>query len=116
MNEKREIYRKHIPPSQEAIELAVGEIVKVGREDKENPGWKNWLWCTSKSTGLSGWVPKQYLNICGDTGKAIKAYSAIELQVEPGEVVEIGYHLNGWAWCKNEPGFQGWVPEENFRT
>lgn len=114
MDKIRKVTRQHLQPQREDLILSIGETVEVGEEDSENPNWKNWIWCISKESGLSGWVPKQYLDIDGISGKAIKAYSSSELPVLPGDKLTTHYYLNGWAWCTDSSGTQGWVPEENF--
>lgn len=114
MIEKRTVIKKHVPPKREDLILSVGEKVEVGKEDASNPLWKNWVWCISKKSNLSGWVPKQYLHIIGNTGTAIKEYSSVELRVIIGDELTIHFYLNGWGWCTDTAGNQGWVPNENF--
>lgn len=94
--------------------LAMGDVVDIFHEETSNPEWKNWLWCESKVTGISGWIPKQYLDIVENTGVANRDYSAVELQVEEGECLEVIFSLNGWLWCENAAGSKGWLPEENL--
>lgn len=114
MAKKRTVTKEHLPPKREDIFLSVGEIVEVGKEDLSNPNWKNWVWCISKKSGLTGWVPKQYLTINRNVGTVIKEYSSVELHVSVGDELTTHYYLNGWAWCTDSADNQGWVPEENF--
>lgn len=115
MTEKRKVTKKHLPPKRKNIVLSISEIVEVGKEDSSNPNWKNWVWCVSQKSGIAGWVPKQYLNINGNSGTVIKEYSSLELPVISGDELTVHYHLNGWAWCTDTSGIQGWVPDENFK-
>ena len=107
------VIKEHLPPKRADITLSVGENVEVGKEDTSNPAWKKWVWCVSKS-GLTGWVPKQVLRIEGNIGTVIKGYTSVELHVQPNDELTIHNHLNGWAWCTDASGADGWVPEENF--
>ncbi len=106
--------RDHAPPEREPISLAPGEAVRVGEEDTGNPEWVNWLWCTSMVSGVSGWVPRQYLDVRGAVGTARRTYTAQELCVAAGDRLEVEYRLNGWAWCRNVRGHRGWVPLAAF--
>ena len=114
MYEKRKIIKQHLPPERKDMVLSVGEEVEIGKEDSSNPNWKNWVWTVSKKSGLSGWVPKQYLSIKENIGTVLKEYSSVELPVTKGDELSIHYYLNGWGWCMDSSGNQGWVPEENF--
>ena len=114
MNKKRKVVKQHTPPDRDPIILSVGEAVEVINRETGHPEWQDWVWCVSISSGLAGWVPKQYLDAAGSSAIATKQYSANELAANPGDELEIYYHLNGWAWCVNAAGRQGWVPEENL--
>ena len=70
------------------------------------------MWCIATETGLAGWVPKQYLSIDGALGTVVKGYSSAEMAVELGDELTVEYYLNGWGWCTDDSGKQGWVPEE----
>jgi hypothetical protein len=89
-------------------------FIIAGKEDSSNPNWKNWVRCISKDAELAGWIPKQYLRIERNSGTVIKEYSSVELPVEIGEKLTVHYHLNGWAWCTDTSGNQGWVPDEKL--
>lgn len=106
--------RRYTPPEREPIVLEPGQTVLVGEEDTEHPQWVNWVWCTPISGDSAGWVPRQYLNIEGETGTATRYYSARELHVETGDRLALKYRLNGWAWCEDAGGRRGWVPLEVF--
>ncbi len=114
MVEKRTVLKKHIPPKRDNIVLSVGEKVEVGKEYTSNQEWKNWVWCISKNSNLTGWVPKQYLRINGNVGTVVKAYSSVELLVTNGDELTVHFYLNGWGWCTDTNDNQGWVPQENF--
>jgi len=94
------------------IELRAGDIVTTGEEYEDNPNWIGWIKCIHPITGKAGWVPKQILRIHGDQGKALCDYSAKELTIKKGAIVEVLKSMNGWSWCRTEPGEEGWMPNE----
>jgi hypothetical protein len=64
-----------------------------------------------------GWVPKQIIN--NETGYGIitEDYSAKELDVDKGMVVEGIKELNEWLWLLNkETNEIGWVPMNKLKT
>jgi hypothetical protein len=63
-----------------------------------------------------GWVPKQVIKSINDIGEIIEDYSAKELNIDKGTVVECIKELNGWLWLKNLKTDEiGWVPLENLK-
>jgi Variant SH3 domain len=105
----------HLSSASEPLVLAKGDIVRIGREFKEDPEWRDWIACTDQN-GSTGWVPKQYLDISGNQGTALHDYSAAELNVTSGDVVIIHRMANGWAWSEKTTGERGWIPIRNIRT
>ena len=94
------------------IVLNIGEKVLLGEEEKEEK-WKGWIWAESKTN--SGWIPIQILEISDDkkTGTVLEFYSAQELDVEKGDLIEKIKSLNGWTWSKNiRTTGEGWIPDE----
>lgn len=103
-------------------------ILKAGDEvivDKsiidDNPEWCGWVWCISANN--SGWVPHQIIVMKGAlSDNQFKAeittdYSANELSVEVGEVLEGDQSLNDWTWChKIDDIVWGWVPDMNIEN
>lgn len=89
------------------IEIRAGELVILGDRDAEYPGW---IWATSSAGGKSGWVPEHFLAIDGGNGRALRDYSARELDVNEGDTVDVVEVLLGWALVETEPGRRGWLP------
>lgn len=91
------------------VELEVGEAY-VGPE-----GWDNWYFCTTPGQ-QGGWVPAQVLDRRGaNAATALEDYTARELDVDVGEIVQGSRQLNGWLWCTREDGLgSGWVPLNNL--
>lgn len=101
------------------IVLASGQQVVIDTaRTEENPDWQGWAWCRSQDK--EGWVPLQALEVQTKAGpiltaRAREAYSARELGVKPGDVVEGDTITNGWLWCRKEGGVEyGWIPLQNL--
>jgi len=90
-----------------------GEKVKVGQEFKEDPDWKNWIWCEGNGN-KKAWAPKQYVNIDGTNGIFNKDYSAMELSVQVGEKLVVFEIVNGFGTSEKTNGTRGWVPIKNM--
>ena len=94
------------------IVLNVGDKVVLGKEEKEEK-WKGWIWAESENN--KGWIPIQIIEISNDkkTGKTLEFYSAKELNVDKGDLIEKIKSLNGWTWSKNlRTKNEGWIPNE----
>jgi uncharacterized protein YgiM (DUF1202 family) len=88
------------------IEVAAGETVDVGDEDKEFPGW---MWC-SASNKREGWVPVELISMNDKGARVLEDYSARELSVMLGEEVTIEDARHGWLLVRNACGQRGWIP------
>ncbi len=93
-----------------ALRVARGDRVLVVRRD--NGKWIGWVCCTDKG-GLSGWLPEQVLDavVIGKETTATQDFDTIELTVSIGEILFVSNRLNGWTWCRNTQGQEGWVPD-----
>ncbi len=109
------VIKSHISEYPNPIHFSAGDPLVVGEKYVGDEGWDNWYYCSFN--GLSGWVPKQLIELTSaTTGIAKENYSALELNVEISEQV-IGYQkTNGWIWCeKLDTQEQGWLPELNLQ-
>lgn len=109
------VIKRHISEYPNPIHFSAGDLLTVGEKYVGDEGWDNWYLCSFN--GLSGWVPKQVIELISETtGIAKENYSALELNVETQEHV-IGYkEINGWVWCKKlDTGEQGWIPVLNLK-
>lgn len=112
---KYEILEEHRPNNSNPIEVRKGETVKLGRKSNAEDGWSNWMYCYSLDSSNEGWVPEQIIEAKNEYGIILKDYSAIELTVSKGEIVEGELELNGWVWCNKLNNFEaGWLPKENM--
>lgn len=86
-----------------------GEVISVERQDPDGP---EWWWCTDKR-GKSGWVHESYF-VEDDYRKiTTQSYSAWELTVGEGDILDGQRELGGWLLATTEDGDFGWVPMEN---
>lgn len=90
--------------------LEAGDVISVGRRDTE---WPEFIWCTN-AEGASAWVAETVFERHGRVGIASRRYSAVELGINPGEMVTIDEEFGGWSWCTNEHGESGWVPDTHL--
>jgi variant SH3 domain-containing protein len=93
------------------IEVAAGESVDVGEEDKEFSGLK---WCRA-SDERAGWVPVELISTQGKESTVLEDYSARELSVKGGEEVTIEDARHGWLLVRNAQGQRGWIPGSHVR-
>lgn len=100
---------RHVAPHPDPVRLRAGESVIPGDASERYPGW---VWITTAG-GRSGWAPQAWLDITAD-GRVLVArdYSARELELDDGELVEVLDALAGWLLVEDARGATGWIPEE----
>ena len=94
----------------EPVRFLRGELIEVGRRDSE---WPEFLWATD-AAGRSGWVHQRYLYAEHGRARAVRDYSARELDAQAQAVVRLLEEAGGWWWCENEQGEQGWLPARDL--
>jgi hypothetical protein len=82
-----------------------GDRLALGRRDDEYPGW---IWATD-AAGRAGWVPESWLRVAGENGILLRDYTAAELPLSPGDVVNGDLELYGWLWA-TAGDRTGWAP------
>ena len=89
------------------IAVPAGASVTVFDRD---PGFTHWLWCRA-ADGREGWVPETILSST-EPGPATvsEAYSAVELPLGAGDVVEVSDQFDGFAFGRSANGRTGWFP------
>jgi len=107
--ERCKVIQLHRRTYKDPLIVKTGEQLAIGERDEDYPGW---IWCTNKA-GKSGWVPESYLSIDGEKGQINRDYSALELTVGEGDMLDVVINESGWLLCENESGERGWVPGEN---
>ena len=90
------------------LRLRAGEIVDLGDEDK---GWAGWVWVTT-SEKRGTYLPVSVLERTGEQQARVQEdFEAVDLSLKKGELVRVVREVNGWSWCRNEAGAEGWVPD-----
>ena len=92
-----------------SLRLQPGDTVQVGDGDDR---WPAFRWCVA-ANGATGWVPENYLEIRGETGRAMREYDTNELTVAVGERLEVLAEMGGWLRCRQSSGEVGWLPAEH---
>ncbi|WP_459206003.1 SH3 domain-containing protein [Pseudomonas sp. MLB6B] len=107
------VHRSEYP---QPIRLVAGQLLSVGQRYEGSESWEDWYLCSCAGQS-PGWVPAQLIEILGvGQGRAREPYCAHELDVEPGQLIEVLRPLNGWYWCKRlSDGELGWLPAEVLR-
>lgn len=90
-----------------------GTNVTMNRRDEV---WPSWIWCTDDS-GQCAWIPEQLLSLLDFNRAILKTfYDSNELNVEAGEIVYGSENIDGWVWCRDPAGKEGWIPERNLEN
>lgn len=108
------VIKDYKSPYPDPIVFQKGEKVKVGQEFKEDPDWRNWIWCEGKNN-KKAWAPKQYVDIDGTNGIFNKDYNAMESSVQIGEKLVVYEIVNGFGMSEKTNGARGWVPMKNMQ-
>ena len=99
------------PTYPDPIKLNRGDVIIVGEEDSEFPGW---FWCENQH-GKRGWVPDDCIETVGSESRAKYDYSAVELRARVGERLFPIESKYGWVLCSNADGEKGWLPFAKVR-
>ncbi len=91
---------------EDPLQLKAGDVLSIQPKQSEWPGW---VWCLNEE-GATGWVPERWLNINKRQAMIIRDYSATELSVTAGEIIQSDFGESGWVWARNQSGKAGWVP------
>lgn len=104
------------PEYPDPIVLTEGDPLTIGCKYEGPEEWNDWYYCFAN--GKEGWVPDQIIKrIDESSGLAIEHYTARELDVRAGELLQGERLLNGWVWCTRYADNQsGWVPQENLES
>ena len=111
---KYRVIEAYQSPYPEPILFQAGERVEIGEQFSADPDWENWVWCKGQN-GQQAWVPLQYLIIDAGQGVFKHSYNALELSVNPGEVLSVYEEINGFGMAEKADGSKGWVPLRNIR-
>ena len=114
------VVKAHTREVENPITLTVGEKVQVRYAKNEPWNWLGDVFCTLQD-GRSGWTMHSTFEEGGSfpeiepsEATVAQEYSAIELNVEVGEILAGFATTNQGQWCRNARGESGWVPFECF--
>ena len=115
MNMEYIIIEDHRTEFPNPISLKRGEGVIIREESSET--WPNWVSCMKMDGSNTGWVPKQIIAYKNKAkGTITEDYSAKELDIDKGTIVEGIKELNGWLLSRNTINDEiGWVPLEKMK-
>ncbi|AKT38824.1 SH3 domain-containing protein [Chondromyces crocatus] len=115
--ETAKVLARYTPSRPDPISFRLGDPVQLdGRDDL----WEGnrWVWATNAG-GHGGWIPPQAV-VPAEEGAghwiARRDYSARELDVHPGDRLDILRRELGWCWCRTAQGDCGWIPERDLQT
>ncbi|WP_305806561.1 SH3 domain-containing protein [Stenotrophomonas sp. YIM B06876] len=93
------------------LHFHAGQVVELGVRDEE---WPAFAWVRT-ADGSAGWAPVAWLRVL-DNGRAeaLRDYTARELDVDSGELVELHHEHGGWWWSERANGTQGWLPAHDL--
>lgn len=112
---KYKVIEEHKTNNRNPIKVEKGETVKLGRKSDEDDGWNNWIYCYSLQSNSEGWTPAQIIQGQNEYGIVLNDYSAKELEVNKGDIVDGELELNGWLWCSRLIDLEdGWLPTEKL--
>lgn len=111
--ERYRVIKEYNSPYSDPIVFQKGEEVKVGQEFKEDPDWRNWIWC--EGNNKKAWVSRKYIDIDGTDGIFNRDYDARELSVKSGERLVVYEIVDGFGMSERPDGTRGWVPIRNLK-
>lgn len=110
-----EIIEQHKSNNLTPLIIRKGTRVKIVKRSDGAESWPNWIYCYSLDGISEGWTPKQIIQIENEYGIVLEDYSAKELDVKRGDIVQGNVELNGWFWCsKLNKSEEGWLPKEKI--
>ena len=69
-----------------------------------------WVWCKA-GDGRSGWAPVQWLEETAAGWRVTRDFSAIELDLAPGDRLRLSHAESGFVWARTDDGREGWAPQ-----
>ena len=91
---KAKAIKAHLSSYPNPISFKPGDTLSLGVRDNEYKGWIR----VTTFCGNEGWAPEQYIDSSQIPAIALQAYSAVELNIQPGDHLSILKQLNEWAW------------------
>ena len=97
-------------PYEDPISVRAGDSVQLNEEESKSTDIVGWVWCRGPD-GREGWTPAAWLERRGDDWIIQRDFSALELNVEPGDRFLVHFAESGFLFVENARGEKGWVPD-----
>ena len=97
-------------PYEDPISVRAGDAVRLDEEESRSTDIVGWVWCSGPD-GREGWTPQAWLERRGDGWVIRRDFSALELNVEPGDRFRARFGESGFLFVENARGEEGWVPD-----
>lgn len=97
-------------PYEDPIAVRAGDAVLLDEAETRSTDIVGWVWCRGPD-GREGWTPQAWLERRGDAWRVRRAFSALELSVEPGDRFVVHFSESGFLFVENPRGEKGWVPD-----
>ena len=97
-------------PYENPISVRAGDAVVLDDEKSRSTDLVGWVWCRGPD-GREGWTPEAWLERRGDQWLARRDFSALELNVEPGDRFLAHFGESGFLFVENARGEKGWIPD-----
>ena len=96
--------------------ISVIKNEKVIIEIEYNEEYPNWFYCKKFDGSNGGWIPEELIRRENNYGVITEDYSAKELTIKEGFIINGYRKLNGWLWCECENTKEiGWIPLKNIK-
>ena len=97
-------------PYKSPISVRTGDAVGLDEEESRSTDIIGWVWCRGPD-GREGWTPQAWLERRGEEWIIKRDFSALELDVEPGDRFLVYFGESGFLFVENARGEKGWVPD-----
>ncbi len=101
------VTRPYEQPYPDPISVRAGD--HVAPDFGKETDIEGWVWCIAED-GRGGWTPRAWLDQEDGGWRIDRDFDAIELTVEPGEVLDVLEEESGFYRVEKPDGSTGWVP------
>ena len=97
-------------PYEDPISVRAGDAVRLDEDESQSTDIVGWVWCRGPD-GREGWTPQTWLERRGEAWIIQRDFSALELDVEPGDRFLAHFSESGFLFVENARGEKGWIPD-----
>ncbi len=101
---------RYARPYADPISVRAGDAVQLDEQETQSTDMVGWVWCRGPD-GRGGWTPQAWLERRGDDWVIRRDFSALELNVEPGDRFVAHFSESGFLFVENARGERGWIPD-----